>query len=74
MYTENILAKHHFSKYNKVLLQIKRRFKVTLPTFRLLLELIFLVFFLKLDTNVHMYIQRPQNNDITLVKPKTIRK
>ena len=63
MYTENILANHHFSKYNKVLLQKKRRSKVTLPTLRILLEFIFLLVFLKLDTNVHMYIQRLENKN-----------
>ena len=57
MYTENILVKHHFSKYNQVLLQ------KTLPTLRILLEFIFLLVSLKQDTNVHMYKQRPQNEN-----------
>jgi len=55
MYTEKILAKHHFSK--------KRRSKVTLTTHRILLEFNFSFVFLKPETNVHMYIQRPQNKN-----------
>jgi len=42
MYTEFFLAKHHFSKYNKVLLQKK----------------ILVLVFLKPDTNLHMFIHR----------------
>ena len=62
MYTENIFAKHYLSKYKKILRQ-KKPIESYLTTLRSLLEFILLLIFLKLKTNLLMYIKRSENKN-----------